>query len=189
MAKTKKILTEEEELLSYNIMKNKNRQLILLEKKGLKAYQVTPKEIKQIKFFYNRFVFSILIFLVFYGIIPLGEALAAIIAIALYGIAELVYQFFIKAKFNPIKITQSEKDKFENSDEMMEFKRSTYVSRGIAGLLIGGVLVFTIITRTPTTLYNLVAAYLLSGGGILIGLYSLFQYFKISKWSKKGKSK
>lgn len=182
MAKKKKVLTEEEELLTYRIMKNRNRQNVLLDKNG-QGYQVSTKEIKQIKFFYNRYVIAIFLFLIMYSL-KFGEALSTLVAVVVYVGFELVYQFLFKSKFNPIKVPETERTAFENSKDMIDFKRSSYISRGISGVLIGSVIFMGIFLREQVSIYDTITCYVVGIVGVGFGLYSLTQYLLFTKKNK-----
>lgn len=179
----KKVLTEEEELLTYHITKNRNRQLILVDKKALSSYILSSKDVKTVKLYYNRFLLATFLYLVVYSVLRAGEFIGLIIALLAYFICEWVYKRFFLTKLNPFKITQAEKDAFENSQDMKDYVRSTYITKGGGGLLLGVILILSLVnngldTSHILTTLNLVTVAALGLAGLIIGVYNLTLFFK-----------
>lgn len=182
MAK-KKILTEEEELISYNIVKYKKKQMLLLDHNKKTGYVLHSQNLRLIKFMHQRFILSVFTYLLVNVVFNLGPFISLIISGAVYLIAELIYRRFVLTKLRRIDLSAEEYQAHIDHPEMINYLRSTCITRILLYIS------FAVITGMQFFLLSVgsldfFASIIILFGCTVMSIQGVSTYFKLTKKSK-----
>jgi len=174
-------LTEEETALRrFNIYKNRHRQFLYVRKWRKKTYIISRNNFRLIQLYSYRFFAALLVFL-FLAVWSSSWMTASGIALVLWGLMELFYEFFFIRHLQPTKMLEKDEQVGFVDGALMEDPKIVNIK--MVSFFFVGVIAFV-----GALLGNYEGIYLY--GMLGISVYGFFQsafFLYVQKQRKKGK--
>lgn len=181
---------EEETLqnLRSNIVKDHRRRLLFVDKKKQEGYQVQPSDMKKVGLYSARKLYSLMVFLVLFGILKQRFILAIIAAALVLGGLEVYFRYFFLKDRNIVKIRDQEFAIFSSLAAHEDNKSDAFIRVFLPLLLM--VVTFSVLFD-PQVNNNPIDINLMKVAILVLPIYSgqnLFLYFKERKIIKEMKN-
>lgn len=169
-------INKKQELLTYRIFTDKRKRYFFISKNHRDVYQINDKEIKQIRWFQNRFLIAIVVFLVLNGFIHLNYTFSLLFGALTYGVSTLIFNNLYVKGLTRHKMAEADIMAFLSDPDFVSYETSLHLIKGGAGILLTGLFIFGM----PVDVQRLdrITFYICSAIAALYGIYHLYFYFK-----------